>query len=82
VVRVAPDGHPTDLKIVHAEPLGVFEGAVRRALMKWRYEVSGAADSSAPLTTAYQLRFSISGVTSSAAPPCVTMTASNTCQPL
>jgi bla regulator protein BlaR1 len=82
VVRVAPNGRPMDLQIVHAEPLGVFEGAVRRALMKWRYEVSGAADSSAPLTTSYELRFSIGGVTSAAAPTCVTMTASNTCQPL
>jgi len=82
VLRVAPDGRPADLRIIHAEPLGVFEGAVRRALMKWRYDVPSTADSSAQMAASYQLRFSIAGVTSDAAPVCVTMTASNTCRPL
>ena len=80
-MRVAPDGRPADLRIVRAEPMGVFEGAVRRALMKWRYDVSGTAESTSQLTTTYQLRFSIAGGPSGAAPVCVIMTASNTCQP-
>lgn len=80
VVRVAPDGRPTGLHIVEAEPLGVFEGAVRRALMRWRYDVSSMTESS-ERTATHRLRFSIAGVSSIETPACTTATATRTCVP-
>jgi bla regulator protein blaR1 len=79
LMRVAPDGRPAGLQILRAEPLGVFEGAVRRALMRWRFEVPPTRSSAAGLTAVYELRFSLAGISSTEAPGCATPTASNIC---
>jgi TonB family protein len=82
VLRVSPDGRPAGLQIVRAEPLGVFEGAVRRALMRWRFDVSSTSSAPADMTAAYELRFSLGGVSSNAAPVCAPSTASHICRSL
>jgi bla regulator protein BlaR1 len=82
VVRIAPDGRTKGLHIIDAQPLGVFEGNVRRALMRWRYEVpSGSAQPAEDLEVTYQLRFTLSGVASTTTGICATATASRTCLP-
>jgi len=78
VLRVGADGRPSGLQIVKASPLGVFEGAVRRALMHWRYRV--ADGDATQLTAAYRLTFSLAGVSSTPASVCATATASRTCE--
>jgi TonB family protein len=78
IVRVGTDGHPTGLTIVKATPQGVFEGAVRRALMRWRYKVEDGDPSH--LSAAYRLTFSLAGVSSSPASVCANATASRTCE--
>jgi TonB family protein len=80
VLRVSPDGRPAGLQIVRAEPLGVFEGAVRRALMRWRFDVSGTSSAPSDRTVAYDLRFALGGVSSNAAPVCAPSTASHICR--
>jgi bla regulator protein blaR1 len=74
MVRVNADGRPSGLQILKASPQGVFEGAVRRALMRWRYRVHDGE-----LTAAYRLTFTLAGVSSSPASICATATASRTC---
>jgi bla regulator protein blaR1 len=81
IVRVGPNGRPKGLQIVSAEPLGVFEGSVRRALMQWRYDLSNMPAASKNMEVAYQLNFTISGVASTATGICATATASRTCLP-
>jgi bla regulator protein blaR1 len=81
VVRISPDGRTKGLQIIDAQPLGVFEGNVRRALMKWRYAVPSNAASSGDLQVAYQLSFTLSGVASTPTGICATATASRTCLP-
>jgi TonB family protein len=77
ILRVGRDGRPTGLQIVKASPPGVFEGAVRRALMRWRYPVQSGSDTG--LTAVYRLSFTVAGVSTSAASVCATATASRTC---
>jgi TonB family protein len=77
IIRIGADGRPSGLQIVKASPQGVFEGAVRRALMRWRYLVHDGEGSE--LTAAYRLTFSLAGVSSSPASICATATASRTC---
>jgi bla regulator protein blaR1 len=81
VVRVAPDGHTRGLRVIAAQPLGVFEGAVRRALMKWRYDIPQDMPRAGDLEVSYQLSFTLSGVASTATGICATATASRTCAP-
>jgi TonB family protein len=76
IVRVDADGHPRELSIVKATPQGVFEGAVRRALMRWRYRVADGAAHAMRL----ELNFTLAGVSSQAATLCATATASRTCE--
>jgi TonB family protein len=35
---IQPDGSVTDVQVVNAEPLGLFEASAIRALSQWRYE--------------------------------------------
>lgn len=81
IVHVGPNGQPKGLQIVSAEPLGVFEGSVRRALMRWRYDLSKMPETAQNMEVAYQLNFTISGVASTATGICATATASRTCMP-
>jgi TonB family protein len=81
IIRVGPDGRANGLQIVSAEPIGVFEGAVRRALMQWRYDVASLPTSTKNLAMSYQLHFKLSGVASTATGICATATASRTCSP-
>jgi hypothetical protein len=69
------------LQIVAAQPLGVFEGTVRRALMKWRYDVPQDMPRTGDLEVSYQLSFTLSGVASTTTGICATATASRTCAP-
>jgi protein TonB len=80
ILHVGPDGRPTGLQIVKASPPGVFEGAVRRALMRWRYPVQSGSETG--LTAVYRLSFTLAGVSTSAASVCATATASRTCNSL
>lgn len=75
VVQINPDGRTASLRISEAEPLGVFEGPVRRALMRWRY----ALPSSEGLTVSHRLHFTLSGVSSTTTTLCANSTASRAC---
>lgn len=77
VLRIGAEGRPTGLQILKATPLGVFEGAVHRALMHWRYPVQEGHGREP--TVAYRLSFSLTGVSSQPASICATATASRTC---
>ena len=79
VIHVGRNGRPTGLQFVEATPQGVFEGAVRRALMRWQYQVSNADAHTAELTEAYRLNFTLAGISATNAPVCGTATASRTC---
>jgi bla regulator protein blaR1 len=76
-VRVGADGRPVGLTILKASPQGVFEGTVRRTLMRWRYAPQNGPDSGR--TAVHQLVFSLAGVSSAPAGICATATASRTC---
>lgn len=76
LVRIAADGHTEGLSILKASPQGVFEGAVRRALMRWHYPVHDGQ----PHEASYQLSFTLAGVSSQPASLCTTATASRTCE--
>jgi TonB family protein len=80
-LRVGPDGRATGLRVTEATPVGVFEGAVRRSLMRWRYNVAEATSSSSQMAVTYRLNFSLEGVSSAIASVCATATASRTCEP-
>jgi len=80
-LRVGPDGKPTGLRVTEAAPVGVFEGAVRRSLMRWRYDVPATRSTPPEQTISYRLNFSLEGVSSASAAVCATATASLTCEP-
>jgi len=80
-LRVGPDGQPTGLRVMEANPVGVFEGAVRRSLMRWRYNDTGTTSSSPQMAVSYRLNFSLAGVSSAITSVCATATASRTCEP-
>ena len=42
--RVAADGSVRDVRILHAQPSGVFEQAATAAIRQWHFEVTGATD--------------------------------------
>jgi TonB family protein len=78
-LTIATDGHVTRLQIVKATPLGVFEGAVRHALMRWRF--SGfSAGAAGEITTIQHVRFSLTGVSLGEDPLCSTATVSRACR--
>jgi len=80
-LRVGADGRPKGLRVAEATPVGVFEGAVRRSLMRWRYNSSGSTVPSAETVISYRLSFSLEHVSSAMTSVCATATASRTCEP-
>jgi protein TonB len=58
VVRynVAPDGAVADVEVVEAQPAGIFERAVMRALEDWRY--AAAAEASEGVERRFDFAFS------------------------
>lgn len=40
-LSIEPDGKVSDVSIVEAQPRRIFDRAVQRALMEWRFEPSG-----------------------------------------
>ena len=42
--RIAADGSVRDVRVLHAQPAGVFEQAATAALRQWRFDVSSTSD--------------------------------------
>jgi len=80
-LRVGPDGRPMGLRVEEATPVGVFEGAVRRSMMRWRYNFTGSTAPPPETAVSYRLNFSLAGVSSAITSVCATATASRTCEP-
>ncbi len=80
-LRVGADGRTTGLRVEEATPVGVFEGAVRRSLMRWRYDFTGSSAPAPETVVSYRLNFSLDGVSSATTSVCATATASRTCEP-
>ncbi|WP_186453884.1 energy transducer TonB [Denitratisoma sp. DHT3] len=51
-ITIAGDGSVTGAEILDAQPKRIFDKAVTRAVMRWRYEPTGTTD-----TTEVQLTF-------------------------